>query len=99
MKTITVRDVIDSGFFHGDIDVCDDYDERTWIAYCGQRLTDEGRDEFSVALDCPCWFNASNNTLIIECENGRQAQEVKELFYSMAGYCTELQYDTWFKEG
>lgn len=91
-----VRDIITSNFFHGDIDVCDDYDERAWIAYCGTQLTEEGFKEFEVALDRPCYYNVPSNTLIIECDDGKQAQAVKDLFYSMSGYCTESQYETWF---
>lgn len=93
-----VRDIITSNFFHGDIDVCDDYDERAWIAYCGEKLTDEGMKEFAVALDRPCWFNVVNKTLIIECENGKQAQAVQDLFFAMGGYCTVNEYEKWFTE-
>ena len=97
--SITVRDIIKSGFFHGDIDVCDDYDERSWIAYCGQTLTDEGEKEFLEALALPCWFNTANNTLIVECENSHEAESTKRLFFSMAGFCGSSDYDRWFKEG
>ena len=93
---LTVKDIITSGFFHGDIDVCDDFDERSWIAYCGQGLTDEGEKQFADALALPCWFNVSNNTLIVECKGVVEATATLQLFYSMAGFCTVSQYDEWF---
>lgn len=95
MREITVGDIVRSGFFHGDVDMCDDLDERAWIAYCGDRLTDEGEKKFAEVLDLPCWFNVSNNTLIVHCETAREADTLKRMLLLMAGICTAEDWAKW----
>lgn len=78
-----------------DIDVCDDYDERCFIAFCGgYALTDEGKERFKVALDIP--INHIQNIIGLHCENSKEAQACKDLFESVAGYCSEKDFDKWF---
>lgn len=83
-----------------DIDVCDDYDERCYIAFCGgYRLTDAGRQEFADALDIeviPC--GAGGFTWTLRCDTGKQANACRRLFYAIAGYCNDGDFDEWFEE-
>ena len=85
-----------------DVDVYDNVEESLAIAFCGPaELTAEGKRKFAEALeydidvdelygaavvdvDCPDWINKLN--------------EAKAFFYAAAGYCTETNYDKWFKE-
>ena len=83
-----------------DIDVCDDYDERCWIAKSGAyRLTDAGEQRFRDALDVEVWMTGSKVPLaVLECPTDKEAQACKELFFSLAGYCSDDDYRRWFKE-
>ena len=96
---LTVRGLLKMGEFE-DIDVCDDYDERCYIAFCGgYRLTDEGEQEFADALDIeviPC--GAGGFTWTLHCDTGKQARACERLFNSLAGFCGESDFDRWFKE-
>ena len=93
---MTVRDllIIDDV----DVDVCDDYDERCYIAYCGgYNLTDEGVKEFADALDIEA-TGFCGGFATLHCECGEQAEACKELFNSLAGYCSADDFDKWFVE-
>ena len=84
-----------------DIDVCDDYDERCYIAKCGAyRLTDAGVQRFHKALDVPVHMTTGRkyNIAILHCGTREKAQACKELFFSLAGYCSAEDYDKWFVE-
>lgn len=84
-----------------DIDVCDDYDERCWIAKCGAyRLTDAAEQTFRDALDVTVFMTTGKreNIAILHCETEREAQACKRLFFSLAGYCPADEYDMWFEE-
>ena len=92
-----------------DIDVCDDYDERCWIAKCGAyRLTDAAVQKFHRALDIGVHIVGKGfggaPVAILECdredeeEAERNARECKNLFFSLAGYCAADDYDRWFEE-
>lgn len=79
------------------VDVADDYDERLWIAFDGAcRLTEIGEDVFKEALDLEVKLTTSNDALIL-CQNAKEAEIAKELFESLAGYCTEDEWELWFE--
>lgn len=85
-----------------DIDVVDDYDERLWIAFCGAvNLTEIGKDVFANALELPIKITAIGTpceNAVVHCENSKQAREAAYLFESLAGYCTEDEWELWFEE-
>ena len=86
-----------------DIDVCDDYDERCYIAFCGEaKLTHEGEERFRDALELPITLNIKedrvDNICIISCDTEHDAESCRELFVALAGYCSESDYDRWFEE-
>ena len=92
---MTVRDLL--AIDEVSTDVCDDYDERCYIAYeSGYELTDAGRARFADALDIP--ITAITDFVGLHCESGKEAQACKELFESMAGLCTCDEFDAWFIE-
>lgn len=78
-----------------DIDVYDDYDERCGCAYCPTtELTEEGEKKFALALSLNCSVYEEN--CIVECRNSKEAQAVADLFYSIAGYCSDEDWHRWF---
>ena len=85
------------------IDVYDNVCDELAIAFEGpMELTDEGKEHFSEALefdislgnDC-VWVDVDNED---EDEFERKLALAKELFESMAGWCTEEEWKCWFKE-
>ena len=85
------------------IDVYDNVCEELAIAFEGpMELTDEGKEHFAEALEFPISF--VNNCIIVdvddedEAEFERKLALTKELFESMAGYCTVDEWEKWFKE-
>lgn len=89
-----------------DIDVYDNVCEELGIAFCGpQELTDEGHEHFYDALYYDVEIIAGPyETLAIvdvDAEEGEWQKKLalaKELFYGMAGWCSEETYKRWFKE-
>jgi hypothetical protein len=80
------------------IDVCDDYDERCYIAFeSGYRLTKAGAERFKDALGIEV-IPHEGFTWTLHCENGKEAQACKELFESFAGLCAYSDFDKWFQE-
>lgn len=97
---MTVKDFIRKDI---DIDVRDDYDERCWIAFCGPcKLTECGKQEFYRAMDVNVHIDTNGfgglPIAILEVDNEEDAQACKELFFSLAGYCGDSDYDKWFVE-
>lgn len=91
---MTVADLIKEEI---DIDVCDTYDERCWIAFCGPlKLTEKGNAKFADVLDTKCQHHGNVIGLLADTE--REAQALKEFFYSAAGYCSTKEWDEWFEE-
>ena len=91
-----VRDLID--LLDISVDVCDDYDERCYIGYeGGYDLTEAGKRRFADALDVPI-YGINGFAVTIHCPTATEAQACKELFYSIAGYCSEKNFDRWFRE-
>ena len=102
---MTVRELIESDT---DIDVIDDYDERCWIAKCGAyRLTEEAEREFHQALELEVEIKTNGfgglPIAIIACDSDdddlaeRNVKICKHLFFSLAGYCPEDEFDRWFE--
>ena len=80
------------------IDVCDDYDERCWVAFeYGMKLTDAGIEEFKRALDIEV-IPSNPFTWTLHCDTAKEAKACRNLFFALAGYCTEDEYDAWFEE-
>lgn len=84
-----------------DIDVIDDYDGRCWIAKCGAyKLTDAGEQMFHRVLDVEVKIGqvGAQQIAVLHTETEREANECKEFFLSLAGYCAADDYDRWFVE-
>lgn len=80
-----------------DIDVCDDYDESCYIAYCGAiALTEEGEKEFADVLDT--MVEVSDDIALLHAESDEEVKALKRFFRSAAGYCSEENYNKWFIE-
>ena len=80
-----------------DIDVCDDYDESCYIAFCGPlKLTAAGEKRFKSALERDVKLHI--DIAILHAEDDREVNELKELFWSAAGYCADRDYQKWFDE-
>jgi len=82
-----------------DIDVCDDYDESCYVAFCGAiELTEEGEKEFADVLDfnIKIYTNGFPVAIIENVENDKQVRKLGKLFYGMAGFCTEKDWNKWF---
>ena len=93
MKVRDLFDIVDLS-----IDVCDDYDERCYIAFdWGMELTEAGIEEFGDALDIEV-IPSQGITWTLHCENGKEASACRDLFYALAGYCNASDYDIWFRE-
>lgn len=87
-----------------DVDVFDDVCDTLSIAFCGPaELTEEGEAHFATALSLG--FTFVGDVALIHVDDPdektwlRNLKQAKELFYSLAGYCSESDYDKWFKEG
>ena len=91
--------------FTGTIDVYDNYVEELGIAYCGEKLTKAGKENFAEALQLPIdHFDTEVVVLQID-EKGLDENTVehrleiaKELFESIAGMCSASDWDKWFTE-
>ena len=97
--------------YSGDIDVYDDYDESLGIAFCGGdvTLTDEGWEHFAdvMGLDVEVYDSCAvvNVGDLIDPDHDPDEDPdppvfamVKKLFYTLAGYCAEENYDKYVKE-
>ncbi len=89
--------------FTGTIDVYDNYVEELAIAYCGEKLTEAGKERFAEALELPV-EHFDTDILVIEVDiKGLDEKTVehrleiaKDLFTSIAGYCSESEWEMWF---
>ena len=92
-RVIPIREFIKMDI---DIDVCDDYDETCYIAFCGaMALTEEGEKEFADVLDA--MVEVSDNIAILHAESCEEVNALRHFFYSAAGYCPEEDYNRWFE--
>lgn len=104
MKTITVRELLDMDI---DVDVCDDVCETLYIAFVGPvKLTPIAEIEFAAALELEVKLPPEDNDYcypaVIKVDHPeetiwrRNLSAAKDLFYALAGYCAEEDYDKWF---
>lgn len=102
-KTMKLGDFL-SRDWDCDIDVYDNVYDYIYPTYCGQKLTEEGKLEFSdiLLLDCIVDINDHCVQLEIDIDSRkdycRLHYRIEELFVSMAGDCSEADYDKWFVE-
>lgn len=92
----TIRDFLQGEF---DMDVCDDYSDDLYIAFCGPaKLTPIGQKRYEDVLDLPVRLYADCAEILLDdredCE--QLERKCKDLFESLAGWCTDKQYRTWF---
>lgn len=88
----------------GDMDVSNDCIDDCACAWCGQTLTDEGERHFAdaLSLDAEIGMVWGSPGIVVEIDHlpnyGEAWDKVVDLFSSAAGYCSEEDYDKWFKE-
>ena len=95
---MTVRDLLEMDV---SVDVYDNVVEDIAIAFEGPvRLTSEGETYFNYVLDCDVEFPGEGESVaIIDIDTPDWANKLeiaKELFRSMAGFCSCSDYDRWF---
>jgi hypothetical protein len=79
-----------------DKDVCDDYDERSYIGFSGPlELTEEGKREFEDVLNYE--VDGLKEPAIVHADKASVAERIRTFFFSAAGYCSETDYVKWFK--
>lgn len=88
-----------------DIDVYDNVCEELAIAFCGAiKLTEEGGRHFANVLEYDVKilensFLGDVAIVNVDDEEGiwqKKLEGAKELFYSLAGYCSSTDYERWF---
>lgn len=88
---------------YGDMDVANDVTDELWPAWCGETLTDEGRERFKEALELeaiirPVWGYQGIYLLLDDDPDWEKHWNMAgELFESMCGYCTEEEWNRWFQ--
>ena len=83
------------------IDVYDDVCEELAIAFEGpQELTEAGKKHFENVLDYEVELDEKDGSATLMIGNSKywekKLERAKELFYGMAGYCSEKDYNKWF---
>ena len=82
-----------------DCDVADDYDERTYIAFCGPlALTTYGKRHFRPILDNEVDYDPDNWVNGIHAENEKEAELICELFVGGAGFISSERWEKLFDE-
>lgn len=87
-----------------DTDVFDNVCEELAIAFCGAiKLTREGKEKFADVLeydiDVRKSFLADVAVIDIDYDDWKERlKKAEEFFYSIAGYCSEENYNKWFIE-
>ena len=100
-KKMTIKDFITMEI---DVDVCDDYDESCYIAFCGPaKLTPAGLEEFAPVLDMVIELPPEeirekycDPAIITGIDDDNQVRQVKRFFYAAAGYCSVSDTAKWF---
>ena len=94
----TVRDLLAMDI---DIDVYDNVCESLAIAFVGPaKLTPAGQEVFADVMDLPVHLMSDHAVVDVDGPEGvwqRRLQLAKRLFHSLAGYCSEADYDRWFE--
>ena len=87
-----------------DIDVADDIDESLYIGFCGPvELTEAGKAEFGRVLDVDVEIVDHDHAIVHvdDSDEGTWKSRLlvaRRLFQAAAGYCSESDFDKWFKE-
>ncbi len=85
-----------------DIDVCNDVTDDFCIAFVGPvELTDAGREHFApvLGLEVSIQQDDSMATVMVDGEDWKKRlAKVRKLLNAAAGYCSEADYEKWFKE-
>lgn len=101
MTKMKVKDFIAKDY---DIDVYDNVCEELGIAKCGAySLTDEGKQEWADVLEYDIEVYEENCCAVVDVDGNegvwqKKLRRAKNFFYSLAGYCSEENYDKWFIE-
>ena len=84
----------------GDVDVCDDVFDDYFCAWCGTQLTEAGLEQFKDLLYLT--VEVDRDVAIVKIDDDPKWEtlhrRLRKLFNSAAGYCSEEEYDKWFKE-
>ena len=94
-----MQKIIDENICGGDIDFCDDYDERAWCAYCGTRWTAEAEERYARAFALEVYDfvpERGDCGVLVKCDTAADAQALAELLYGMAGHIADSEYDKLF---
>ena len=84
-----------------DIDVYDSLTEELGIAFCGPiQLTEAGIEKFGDLLDFRVEITKNKYVFqaLVDAQNTKEVRRLCELFESMAGYCSESDYNKWFQD-
>lgn len=92
-----MQKIIDEGL--GDIDFCDDYDERAWCAYCGNHWSPKAEEKYARAFNLEVYpFKEGDCSVLVKCDTAKDAQALEDLLEAMAGWIGEKEYDELFPE-
>lgn len=85
-----------------DVDVTDDVCESLCIAFVGPlELTEEGKEHFADVLDYEIDLDEREGAATLILDNSKfwkeKLRKATEFFQSAAGYCSEDDYNRWFK--
>lgn len=87
-----------------DVDFCDDYDERAYVAYCctpfSEKALKKYADGFNLEIDEENTDLTGNyQIVIVKCQTAKDAEALRKLLYSMAGYLEpEEEYNELYPE-
>ena len=92
-----MQKIIDEGL--GDIDFCDDYDERAWCAYCGNHWSPKAEEKYARAFNLEVYpFKEEDCSVLVKCDTAKDAQALEDLLEAMAGWIDEKEYEELFPE-
>lgn len=82
------------------VDVCDDYDERLYVAFVGpMALTEEGLREFGDVLPLEVSFVGPWDSMaLVSVGNAEMAYKAYQMFTGLAGLCSVHDWNKWFEE-
>ena len=91
---------------YGDMDVVNDVIDDYFPAWCGNTLTAEGLEHYKEALELEAdiWGDETYAQIHVRVDSPdektwkRNYRMARDLFSDMCGYCTEEEYNRWFKE-
>lgn len=101
-KEMTLKTLIEElNRTEGSLDLYDDVDESLACAYVGESgmvFTEEGAKVFAPALECN--VTVHEDCGIVHIPDGDNYEDilenVKQLIYGLAGYCSEKKDELWF---